>query len=162
MEANVQQSFSSYIGFNFCSYSSFDEGRKILNQNVAISVICYVDKGYFAMHQNKQQVLLKIGQYKITYFQMNYFNWTLDSKIFSYTENELKINHYGVLLLLQKQTDIMFDESVSFCYTFLTSEYKEIQQNGTIGKSQFLQEQDYDDEGNDVMSEQNQHLDGEV
>ena len=49
MEANVQQSFSSYIGFNFCSYSSFDEVREILNQNVAISVICDVDKGYFAM-----------------------------------------------------------------------------------------------------------------
>jgi hypothetical protein len=93
MEANVQQSFSSYIGFNFFSYSCFDEVREMLNQNVAISVICDVDQGYFAMLQNRQQVSVKIGHHKITYFQMNYFKWTLDSKIFSFIENKLKIYH---------------------------------------------------------------------
>eukprot|EP00957_Ditylum_brightwellii_P172321 13118556-Ditylum_brightwellii.AAC.1 len=132
-------------------------GQDMLDQNVYISTVHDLHHGYFPILDNSHQVSLEVGAFQTTYFQMHYFNWILESTSTSYEHDELAIDHYGVLLPLQKHIDGGDNKAVLHYYTFLTSEYNDILRGGKIGKSQLLHEEESVDD-NVIMSESSENV----
>eukprot|EP00957_Ditylum_brightwellii_P118877 9066560-Ditylum_brightwellii.AAC.1 len=59
MDRSMNKAVSSYVSSNFRCYSCLDELQEMLDQNVSISIVHDLHRGYFAMMYNNHEVSLK-------------------------------------------------------------------------------------------------------
>ena len=72
------------------------------------------------------------------YYDMAYFHWKVQTNSVPFNPEEMRVDFYVVLLLLQKKhSEESSGESRSF-YTLITSDHKELLPDGTIRRNVIL------------------------
>jgi hypothetical protein len=139
MDKYVENSLKSYLPINHCCYLNIETVQRMLDDKVAISILHNSHDGYFIILENNLRVTLEVSSFKIKYFGMYYYRWMLKEECKRYDNDEMQVDFYALMLPLQKRDTNEYNEGDSCTdsnhyYAVITSDHKEMLQDGTIGK----------------------------